>query len=242
VICFSLSVLTLIITAFITKKYWNYYVKPLSDRHKYSFQDMVLIAVLVIDFLQLIAIGPKYEGMIPVIYDAGKMVSVDLSDVVEMKGGLFWIMLDVVYATCLLWFVCCLLVLKNFDLRFNWYLCKEFGYYAENILPFLSNACFIPIISILTDVFLCTESIGDDYTDSFLDRDCEQFCWTDDHIYYAVFAFVAFALYVPLAILTRPLWQFYIHDLHVYTLPRYFMVKSVLQTFLISIDKTVGRQ
>jgi hypothetical protein len=34
---------------------------------------------------------------------------------------------------------------------------------GENILPFVGNALFIPIIGILMDVFKCTESVGDEF-------------------------------------------------------------------------------
>jgi hypothetical protein len=94
----------------------------------------------------------------------------------------------------------------------------------------------------LTDVFICTESVGNDFTDSFLDSDCEQFCWKGDHLIYAIFAFVSFVLYVPLVVFTRPVWQYFLHDLHIFTVPRWFLFKSALQVFLISMSKTVRKQ
>jgi hypothetical protein len=133
-------------------------------------------------------------------------MSINVSEFAALRGGVYWFILEIVFCLCAVWFVSCIIVVKKIDLRWDKWACREFGWYAENLLPILSNACFLPIITILTDVFICTESVGDEFTDSYLDRDCEQFCWTDDHIYYAIFAVIAFALYVPLAVYSRPLW------------------------------------
>jgi hypothetical protein len=84
----------------------------------------------------------------------------------------FWFVLDVVYSLCAVWFVVALLVIFKVDMRYEGSsICRNFGYWAEFLLPILSNMCFLPIIAILLDVNLCTESVGDEYTDSFLDRD-----------------------------------------------------------------------
>jgi hypothetical protein len=79
-------------------------------------------------------------------------------------------------------------------------------------------------------------------TDSIFSRDCNEFCWTDEHLVYVPFCVVALALYVPLAVYARPLWQCFQGDLHIRTLPLFLMVKSVFQILLITLAKTAGRQ
>jgi hypothetical protein len=44
-----------------------------------------------------------------------------------------------------------------------------------------------------------------------------------------------------MAILSRPSWQFYLHDLHIFTLPKFLMIKSVFQVFIVVLSKTVGK-
>jgi hypothetical protein len=138
------------------------------------------------------------------------MTSVDMSGLIEMEEGMFWVILNVVYTLCFVWFVTAVLILLKVDIRLeSQSICRNFGYYAETILPILSNSCFLPIIAILIDVNLCTEKVGDDVDDTYLDRDCHVWCWESEHVVYVSFAVVCFVLYVPLAVLTRPMWQFY---------------------------------
>lgn len=71
-----------------------------------------------------------------------------------------------------------LAIILKIDLRFksNYY-CSSFGYYSENLLPVIGGVCFMSIISVLLDVFLCVESTSDNFEDSFMLRDCHQYCW-----------------------------------------------------------------
>jgi hypothetical protein len=50
IICFGLSVLTLGITAYIAKRYWSHMPEMITTRQKYSFQDLVVIAIVFVDF------------------------------------------------------------------------------------------------------------------------------------------------------------------------------------------------
>jgi len=81
--------------------------------------------------------------------------------------------------------------------------------------------------------------VGEEFTDSFLNRDCAEKCWTDKHLYYVSFAGVCLLAYTPIAVFTRPLWQDLQSNLHLKALPLYLMLKSVLQMFLISASVTL---
>ena len=67
------------------------------------------------------------------------------------------------------------------------------GWISWLVLPYLGNLCFLPIISILLDVFICGHGVAinpDDitYKDSVLFRDCYEECWQGNHIYYVCFS------------------------------------------------------
>ncbi|MEE4247825.1 MAG: hypothetical protein V2I33_20695 [Kangiellaceae bacterium] len=172
-----------------------------------SLNDMIVIAGVFVDFCQYLAMGPEFKSLNSVIWNLSAAISVDLGGLIEMSEGVFWMVLNVVYSACFVWFVVALLNLLRIDVRYEQYsICRSFSYYTEILLPILSNAGFVPIIAILLDVNMCTESVGDSYTDSYLDRDCHVWCWESEHVIYVVFAVVCFALYVPLAIVTRPMW------------------------------------
>jgi hypothetical protein len=61
-------------------------------------------------------------------------------------------------------------------------------------------------ISILTGVFICLETSGDDTNDAFLAKDCYQQCWEGEHITYMILAGIAIILYEPLSVYMRPQW------------------------------------
>jgi hypothetical protein len=109
----------------------------------------------------------------------------------------------------------------------------------------LGDQGFLPIVSILLDVFVCDEAYASDgspeLTDSFLSRDCHANCWTDEHIYYVWFAIVGLIMYVPLAVYARPLWQDYKVALHIKILPLMLMLKTVVQMMFIILNKTIFR-
>jgi hypothetical protein len=127
-----------------------------------------------------------------------------------MSEGLYWIVLSIVIATCMMWTFMSVIIIWRLDLKFDDNeFCVTFGMIAETALPIIGNAAFIPIISILLDVFLCTESVGDAYTDSYMDRDCFVWCWEEEHIGYAAMSSICLVFYVPFAIYARPWWQFY---------------------------------
>jgi hypothetical protein len=169
-------------------------------------------------------------------------MSVNLDELISMSEGLYWIVLSVVIATCVLWTIMAGIIIWRLDLKFdNSEFCVSFGMAAETALPIIGNAAFLPIISILLDVFLCTEAVGSHYTDSYMDRDCFVWCWEGEHIGYATMSSICLALYVPFAIYARPWWQFYQQSLSIYASPRFLMLKSVIQMFIIALSKTVGK-
>lgn len=77
---------------------------------------------------------------------------------------------------------------------------------VEFLLPVLGNLGFLPIISTLLNVFVCDESIGDGFDESFLAKDCYEFCWKDFHLIYALASIVGLLVYEPLAVYARPFW------------------------------------
>jgi hypothetical protein len=113
----------------------------LTTRHEISFNDGVIIVVVLVDFLQYLAIGPSFNSISSAITDLSKATSVNLEGLIDMNDGMFWLILNVVYALCFLWFVCGVVVTFRIDLRFeSSSICKNFGQIAEVILPILSNS------------------------------------------------------------------------------------------------------
>mmetsp|Transcript_6315 Transcript_6315/g.10951 ORF Transcript_6315/g.10951 Transcript_6315/m.10951 type:complete len:253 (-) Transcript_6315:114-872(-) len=111
-------------------------------------------------------------------------------------------------------------------------------------MPLLGNVLFLPIISILFDVFVCEEGHAKDeddleFGDSFMYRDCNEDCWVGTHMRYVIAACVGMIVFMPAAILTRTLWQTLVTDLHVFTRPTFYLQKSFLEVVIVMMRRSL---
>jgi hypothetical protein len=100
-------------------KWWRFDVKPLAEYHSISLQDMIVIAVVVIDFCQYLALGPSFESLNSLVYKLANSGAIDLGYLVEMEEGVYWIILNVVYSLCFVWFLCGIMITFKLDLKFE---------------------------------------------------------------------------------------------------------------------------
>ncbi|CAG9330180.1 unnamed protein product [Blepharisma stoltei] len=225
-------------------KQWSQIVVPdLTSREEVSYEDFIMGSTIVIEFFQFLAMGPGMKPVSSFLNYIGNALSFDFDDFFSPKNGAFWIIIDLVFVGVLLWVVLSLVVLLNLGERkfYGKWIAEKLNSYADNLMPFLGNWCFIPFISILLDVFVCDQSIGDNFTDSFMMKDCYQFCWKDEHLVYSIFSGIAIILYEPLAISCRPLWQEMQNLAHVKSIPLHLMEKTIIQVIFIVLNKTIKR-
>ncbi|CAG9316739.1 unnamed protein product [Blepharisma stoltei] len=241
-ICITVCLMTAAITFIIWKKWWNISIEELKEKQEISFQDFVVGATIAIEFIQFSNMGPDYSIIGSFFYSIGNIFSMDLEDVIKLRNGIFWIVVDVVFGGIALWVILCIVVLLRLDEKWSYlWIFKFLGWLGDILMPILGNLCFIPFVSVCLDIFVCDQSISDDFTDSFLASDCFYFCWKDAHLYYAILSCFALIAYEPLAVFCRPLWQELQPMLHVKTLPLFLMVKTVVQSIFIGLNKTLKR-
>jgi hypothetical protein len=77
---------------------------------------------------------------------------------------------------------------------------------SDTFQPIIGNILFLPIVSILLEVFMCTETSGDDLEASFLNKDCYEVCWKEEHLGHAIVASVLLLIFIPIAVYMRPKW------------------------------------
>ncbi|CAG9330179.1 unnamed protein product [Blepharisma stoltei] len=241
-ICIAVAVATAGVTIVIWKKWWNIRAEDLKERKEISVPDAIMAATIVIEFFQLLAMGPDITPINSLISDIGKSFSLDFESLIQVRNDVFLIFLDVVFGSIILWVILSVIVLFRLDEIFNRVaIIRHLSSLSDYLMPVLGNLLFIPFMSGLLDVFVCDKSIGDDFTQSFMYKDCNQFCWENDHIIYVTFAFIGIILYEPLAIFCRPLWQEFQSLAHVKYSPRHLMLKTIFQITLIVMNKTVKR-
>jgi hypothetical protein len=119
---------------------------------------------------------------------------------------------------------------------------RQMASLGEAVMPLLGNALFLPITSVIFDVFVCEEAHGPvqselEYGDSFMFRDCNEDCWGGVHLRYVVAATIALVLYHPVTVVTRPLWQELIPDINVMTRQTFYLQKSLVEVVLVGIRR-----
>lgn len=242
-VCTCIAVLMALITWRIWRRFWNVKIGPLTKRYELSIQDIGLFLTIFLEFLQYLSMGPSFSNIFEVLDTLSHATSLELGKLIDYKHGVYYKVLAAVIATCGLW----VLLLAAVWLRFSekcdsLILLNRLEDLADLALPLLGNACFLPILTTLINVFFCNSALQDSYDSAILDVDCYQECWKDKHIIYAALAGLGLISYAPLAILMRPAWQETQYTLHVYTLPLFLMAKTVFQVILVVLSKTLKKE
>mmetsp|Transcript_20451 Transcript_20451/g.38286 ORF Transcript_20451/g.38286 Transcript_20451/m.38286 type:complete len:1155 (+) Transcript_20451:87-3551(+) len=222
-----------------------YPIPPLNDVVQVSFQDRLVLLLVIVDMIQYISHGPVLRNGKDAFENLLSCVFAFNSVTVYYWEGFYWAILNTVFGLIAAWFAFCVLVwLKYKDYIIERF--KSLANIAEIAMPILGNAMFMPFISILIDVFVCIEAHGPDaddleYTDSFMFRDCNEDCWTGSHRNYAIAAGIALTLYLPITAITRPLWQELTPDLHVMTRHNFYIQKSLVEVILVVLRRGLRR-
>ncbi|CAG9319128.1 unnamed protein product [Blepharisma stoltei] len=241
-ICFAITLISIIITFIIWKRWWKFSIEELKEKQEISFQDAVVAATIAIEFFQFASMGPNMSYLSSALGNFSNSLTLEMTNIIKLRNGMFWIIVDAVYGLIVLWLSMCGVILLRLDEKYlHFTLFRFIAWLADYMMPILGNLCFIPFISICLDIFVCDQSIGDNFTDSFLSYDCYYFCWKGEHLAYAILSFFALLCYEPLAVFCRPLWQEFQSLLHVKAAPLFLMVKTIIQVALIVMNKTVKR-
>lgn len=232
--CFLFSAITGIVAAIIWMKWWKVSLPEMTVEHYISIEDALALLSIPIDFVQFAAVAPSLNVYI-LLRNVFGITSLDIEFLVNFTHGVFWGIEIVVFVMVLLYtLIFTMKLLGIVEKMRKWDCCSFMDYWANLLLPTFGNVMFLPIISTLLSTFHCYRSVGESYTDSFLNRDCAEKCWSGKHLYYASTAAACLIIYTPIAVFTRPLWQHLQPNLHLKAQPLHLMLKSVLQTLLIS--------
>jgi hypothetical protein len=214
-------------------------VEMMTSKVQVTFQDRLVLLLVIVDCLQYIGHGPLLKNNLDIFQTLVDYASGGILNAIDFKEGVYWIVLNSVLSMVLLWFIFCI---------FLWlkYTGKQFGsriaILGEALMPLLGNALFLPITSVIFDVFVCEEAHGPveselEYGDSFMLRDCNEDCWGGIHLRFAIAGTIALVLYHPVTVVTRPLWQELIPDMNVMTRQTFYLQKSIVEVVLVGIRR-----
>jgi len=243
-ICVVIMILTILLSILLYKKVWRVTMTSMK-KAELSMEDVVFMGTIGVEAVQLAAIGPDFKSLDNLLMDLAKLFTMDLSSVINFRNGVYWLSLNITFGVVAAWVVLNLFSCFRLDERLKRFcIVQKIGQIAYSCLPLLGTVCFLPIVFILVDVFICDTAVGYSaisYHNSILTRDCYVSCWSHSHSLYVVFVSLSLACYIPSAILLKPVWFNYQHNLHIETSPLFLVVKSIVQVVLICLSKTLKR-
>jgi ABC-type branched-subunit amino acid transport system substrate-binding protein len=216
-------------------------VEMMTSKVQVTFQDRLVLLLVIVDCLQYIGHGPLLKNNEDVFSNLVDYASGGTLSAIKFKEGVYWSVLNSLLSMILLWFIFCVFLwMKYKGNRFTF--ARQMASLGEAVMPLLGNALFLPITSVIFDVFVCEEAHGPvqselEYGDSFMFRDCNEDCWGGVHLRYAVAATIALVLYHPVTVVTRPLWQELIPDINVKTRQTFYLQKSLVEVLLVGIRR-----
>lgn len=236
----SFFTIALICAVVVSKHFRSFKVSKLIERHEISFQDYIMVGGILVEFMQYINFSPLFPDLN--IRGYINYSSLGLSDDYFDNGEVYLRMLQTVAILTLCWLGMCLVIYKKHYGLYMRAKLENLTYISECLMPILGNICFLPFIAVLFDVYICTEGVGSSkdqlsYTDSFMYRNCNEYCWEGKHLTYVVVATVAMLVYQPITIATRPIWQELQPVLHVKMFPVCLVFKSLFQVLIVVIRR-----
>lgn len=90
--------ITILITIKIWRSSWNIHILPLTERSEFSQSDIMLAVGMFIEFLQYITTGPDFSDYARALYIIGTTVCVNLEEVLDLRNGFFFLVVEICIA------------------------------------------------------------------------------------------------------------------------------------------------
>lgn len=240
---FGLFLLTLGLSLFSYSKWKMVQITLIESHVKKTWRDSLVELTICIEFLQLLALAPKFASVQMVLKDLSKLVMLDVmsvSTISKSKGETsgYWMQLTAISVLCYVWFLVVVLIALNADkyLKAVPGVFRVFTVVTGIYLPLVGNSLFLPFLTLLLDAFVCDHQAQGQ---AFVFRDCYMPCWTSAHNGYIAMAAIAVFLFEPLAVFSRPMWQQSKLGLNLMLKPLFLLFKTCIQILLIAVGKSL---
>lgn len=238
VISFVLAFVCSAAIVVIWRKWWTSSLTPLATPQAMQLEDLLIILTIPCDFMQFAALSPSAEPFNALLSLICASVGVQVEGLMTTAQGGYWTALNTALGCVALWTLVSIGKFTGLLEKIS----SGVDYWSEVALPFLCNASFIPLISIISSVFLCYNATSSALTDSFLNADCYERCWQGWHFAYALSSGLILVLFIPFSVFTRPLWQGLQRAGNVKQSPPALMLKSQVQLALVTVSTTLQTQ
>ncbi|OMJ70463.1 hypothetical protein SteCoe_31559 [Stentor coeruleus] len=233
---FVICLVSCVFTLFKTKNEINL----ISSKKYISFDDYMFFLYFPLQFFQIIAMGPDQLAYKKFIKNFQVFFSLDFNLYFYIEFERFWHLFYSVFGFTIYWIFGCILLMLRLDVsleRFS--ITRELMDIYKIIIPSFGHLGFLPIVSMLMNIFVCIEGISDEITDSFLKQDCTVMCYNHNHKAIASITSIILLVFIPLTVYNRPLWEQTKISLHIQTKSKYLILLSLCQISFAILNKTL---
>jgi hypothetical protein len=217
---------------------------PLTEEFLATFEDLVQQYSVPFNAVQYLALGPTLMNTanISVIL---KYSLIGPNGMLDLENSTFWKLLNVLYGIHSVWLIAFTLVVLRY-LRLKVRKLKWLTRGAVYLIPFMCIILFVPMMLYFLELFVCTKAHSPPGTtpsldDSFMNRDCDQDCWTGDHLKYSLTSCIFCCIFVVTRTLATPMWQALTPDMNIKARMSYLHLKSFVEVVLLLSSHVVRR-
>ncbi|OMJ86676.1 hypothetical protein SteCoe_11760 [Stentor coeruleus] len=235
--CLSITILiVMIISSYKAYKKLDSKINPLIQEKTPTISDFIFISNLYFWFFQFLSLSPKNTYFDNIFKDILALLSLNFMNFLDKNSYNFWVSICIAKGFCIFWTVICVLVSNNLHFIFIKYLsCDKILDLSPKLLPYFADLSLIPILTILLQLFICKESIGNNLTDSFLNNDCTKFCYETYHLKMAIGTAITIIFFIISITLYRIMWEKSQISLNLETNSLYLSFLSFIQVSVVVI-------
>jgi hypothetical protein len=215
---------------------------PLTDVIVATFEDLLQLYSVPFNAVQYVALGPTLMNSVK-ISDIFKNCLVGPYGTLDLENSAYWRLLNVLFAVQSVWLIAFILLVLRYQGLSK---VKLLSAAAVYLVPFISCFLFLPLLLYFLELFVCTEAHSPPGTtpslhDSFMDRDCNQDCWTGAHLKYSIPSCIFCCLFVATRTFATPMWQALTPDMNIKARMSYLHLKSFVEVVLLLSSHIVRR-
>ena len=242
IICFIIAAVTTAISFFMLRVFTQDTYPEIKTKKIITAQDMAVFCMILVEIFQYFSLGITPNDSSTVISSLSQIFGINFKSIVTVSYGSYWSMITGMLLALWIWVALSIaIILRSKDLPF--FKSENLGFIdfvSEYFMPVVGDLGFLPIISVLMNLYVCNLTLTGDLTQSYNEHDCTTFCWAGKHLTFAVISLVSLAVYIPLSLYLRPLWQSFQSTINIKTNSRHMVYKSIFQIFAIVLSKTLA--
>lgn len=184
--------------------------------------------------------GPDQDAYKHFVKNFQTVFSFDFNLYFNFSFEKFWFLFYGVFGFAVFWVLECFVYWSRLGRAMkNLWWASTFAEISKIMVIIGGHIGFMPIISMLMNIYICINSSGDDLTDSYLKQDCTTICYKGIHQTVLVLTTIVLLFYIPLAVYFRSLWENEQESLHIQTKTSYLLFLSLYQVIIAILNKVL---